>query len=234
MKFKKCSKCQKVKPISEYAKRENGVFRNECRLCRNAYSRKQYALTKGGRLEARRESREADPKRCIKCGEEKPLSEFGFHNREKGQHRNMCKLCHAEWTRKYNKTPRGKEVREDWQEKNVEKIAAYKELYRNDPVKRKASKAYHRKRRLMQEFGITPKEYDGLLKDQGGKCAICGAIDSDSTGRRLAVDHDHVTGKVRGLLCHNCNVGIGNFKDDPNLLRKAIKYLEADVSKLTN
>jgi protein-arginine kinase activator protein McsA len=65
--------------------------------------------------------------------------------------------------------------------------------------------------------------YDGqkndLFKEQNGLCAIC------QTSTKLVVDHDHITGKVRGLLCHNCNIGIGNMKDSPDILRAASLYL---------
>lgn len=81
-------------------------------------------------------------------------------------------------------------------------------------------------RRLFQEYGITPEEYDALVLVQGNRCRICGG---DSPGDRITrwcVDHDHRTGKVRGLLCTNCNQGIGKFKDDPVKLRLAAQYLE--------
>jgi hypothetical protein len=63
-----------------------------------------------------------------------------------------------------------------------------------------------------------------MLKDQGGCCAICGT-DTPGTSGIFAVDHDHKTGKVRGLLCRSCNVGIGNLGDDPKRLKEAIRYL---------
>ena len=61
---------------------------------------------------------------------------------------------------------------------------------------------------------------------QGDGCAICGGV-NDPPGRRLAIDHDHVTGQVRGLLCYRCNSAIGLFKDDVTVLRRAILYLES-------
>lgn len=69
-------------------------------------------------------------------------------------------------------------------------------------------------------------EYDRMLERQGGVCAICGNGASDAIRKNLAVDHCHGTGRVRGLLCGNCNTGLGSFKDDPVLLRRAIKYLK--------
>lgn len=64
-----------------------------------------------------------------------------------------------------------------------------------------------------------------LREAQDGKCAICGVIEEDAPRGRLSVDHDHVTNTVRGLLCGNCNPGLGQFKDDPKRLQAAIDYL---------
>lgn len=72
-------------------------------------------------------------------------------------------------------------------------------------------------------FGITVEDYARLELAQGRKCAICTL--SCPSGRDLAVDHDHNTGKVRGLLCVNCNQALGKFKDDLRLLEKASIYL---------
>lgn len=83
----------------------------------------------------------------------------------------------------------------------------------------------------LKPFGITALEYEMMHKKQNGKCAICGkpesANDKHKTElRQLAVDHCHKKGKVRGLLCTNCNLGIGQFKDSISILKKAIKYLK--------
>ena len=75
-----------------------------------------------------------------------------------------------------------------------------------------------------RNYGITLKEYEELIQEQNNVCAICGQV--CSTGKKLAIDHDHTTGKVRGLLCKNCNVALGQFKDSVDVLQKAIKYLE--------
>lgn len=78
----------------------------------------------------------------------------------------------------------------------------------------------------MRKYGITWDEYLKMRENQGGKCAICGAEIGDVLGNRLYVDHDHDTGKVRGLLCADCNFGLGKFRNDVVLMRKAIAYLE--------
>ena len=79
--------------------------------------------------------------------------------------------------------------------------------------------------KLKRRFGITMDDYQAMLDSQGGQCLICGTTES-YLGHRLAVDHCHTTGKIRGLLCKGCNVGLGNFNDRPELLRNAAAYLE--------
>lgn len=75
--------------------------------------------------------------------------------------------------------------------------------------------------------------YKGLYKLQEGRCAICNCTTEDNR-KDFAVDHCHATGKVRELLCNSCNTGIGNFKDNPDLLNKAIDYLEKHNEKATD
>ena len=90
------------------------------------------------------------------------------------------------------------------------------------------AKALYRKVKLRKLYGISPEEYAALLNQQGGVCAICHEPETEMLRgkiRLLAVDHDHVNGRVRGLLCHDCNLGIGRFRDRPDLLMAAIMYL---------
>ena len=75
-----------------------------------------------------------------------------------------------------------------------------------------------------KKYGITPRIYNELFDKQDGCCAICGVHQSELP-YTLCIDHDHITGKVRGLLCNNCNTGIGRFKDREELLEKALNYL---------
>lgn len=77
---------------------------------------------------------------------------------------------------------------------------------------------------IRRQYGITLAEYDQMLRDQDNKCAICGNED-EVEGRRLAIDHCHDSGKVRGLLCGKCNRGLGLFYDNQELLENAISYL---------
>lgn len=77
---------------------------------------------------------------------------------------------------------------------------------------------------IRRQYGITLADYEELLETQNFKCAICGNED-EVEGRRLAIDHCHESGDVRGLLCGKCNRGLGLFYDNPELLSNAIKYL---------
>jgi len=81
-----------------------------------------------------------------------------------------------------------------------------------------------RRAKLKRLFGITPEDYDRMFAEQRGVCGICGSASPD--GRRLHVDHDHTSNKVRGLLCHDCNRGLGIFKDSAARLERAVRYLK--------
>jgi len=100
-------------------------------------------------------------------------------------------------------------------------------------MRKKAYYAWHdpnfrgRKRRnvLKYRYGIAVEEYERLLALQAGVCAIC-ELPPSGRFKYLAVDHDHLTGQVRGLLCNTCNSALGYMKDDPSLLQAAVKYLK--------
>lgn len=82
-------------------------------------------------------------------------------------------------------------------------------------------------------YGITVDDYETMLEQQNGGCAVCGGTIANrgkNSMSRLHVDHDHDTGRVRGLLCHPCNTGIAKFRDDPALLRSAADYIERGTS----
>lgn len=82
--------------------------------------------------------------------------------------------------------------------------------------------------RLKKTYGITNADYEQMLEDQGYSCKLCGG---PSRRKKFDIDHCHSTGKVRALLCEDCNRGLGCFKDNPNLLRTAIEYLHEHSPK---
>jgi hypothetical protein len=92
-------------------------------------------------------------------------------------------------------------------------------------VRTTRNKEKQREYDLTRQYGISQSDYLLLLQKQNNCCDICG-IHVEKYGKKFAVDHDHTTGAVRGLLCSNCNVGIGNLKDSINIIRKALIYME--------
>jgi hypothetical protein len=82
-----------------------------------------------------------------------------------------------------------------------------------------------RKAKLKQNYGISLDQFADMLAAQDHACAICGTKEPKGRGCTFHVDHCHTTGVVRGLLCHHCNVGLGNFRDDPERLTAALQYL---------
>lgn len=138
----------------------------------------------------------------------------------------------------------------EWLARNRERVAAYRkqtaeqrnasrrERYKSDPAYREATKQAvracskrHPKTKLAQvlrKYGLTIADYDAMLSAQHGRCAICARTNSgDSRGHRYHVDHCHATGRVRGLLCSNCNLGIGKFGDSADRLERAAMYLRS-------
>lgn len=95
------------------------------------------------------------------------------------------------------------------------------------PSRRRKHADTERRRRRLLKYGLSEDEYEAMVQAQGGRCAICGGeggTRKDSDGS-LYIDHDHATGRVRGLLCGTCNAGLGQFFDSPALLRAAVTYL---------
>lgn len=92
---------------------------------------------------------------------------------------------------------------------------------------RQKNRSKYRDGRRKMKYGLTPDGFAALLKKQGGGCAICGSVVSGNPMcSDLCIDHCHKTKKTRGLLCHQCNTGLGYFQDDLVLLENAIRYLK--------
>lgn len=158
---------------------------------------------------------------CIKCGELKPLDDFYRMAGMRDGHRNDCKACSlAAKAARYRANPEpARERARRWNAENKERRAEWMAQYRASGGRRAADRRYH-----LSKFGLTPDDYDRMLESQNGGCAICGRRPRDDIS--LHVDHDHRTGKIRGLLCFRCNNSLGDLGDDPELLRKAISYLD--------
>lgn len=112
-----------------------------------------------------------------------------------------------------------------WRIANKAKIQDYTKRHRErykDKIKTK------NRREKLRAYGMTPEEYAKRLADQNYCCAVCKQGAWDCRDGVLVVDHNHKTGRIRGLLCHRCNSGLGMFDDDPNNLDCGARYLRSD------
>lgn len=139
-------------------------------------------------------------------------------------HRHDCKACNLEAKRrKYLADPAVVKARvKRWQQANPERLNAYRRARRMEPGVKERERAGHLKRK----YGMTIEEYGAMLDAQGGGCFICSRPPKDDSS--LHVDHDHSTGRVRGILCFSCNNALADFQDDPSLLRKAASYVSTN------
>lgn len=155
--------------------------------------------------------------KCCRCQQYKPKTDFYIRSDKKRGYHYKCKKCE----KAYAATPHAKALLK----KRCKKY--------NDKLRDENPKKYYKRSRQsrLYRYGLTENDYQDLLKKQNGVCAICGR---ESNGRKskfddtikLHVDHDHATGKVRGLLCTKCNMAIGGFDENISIIKKAIQYLE--------
>jgi hypothetical protein len=148
-------------------------------------------------------------KACAHCKAVKPIAEF---NRSGKRYQSFCRKCGEKV---------GTEARRIKKE-NGESVI----INRKDYLKRNMW------RKMRAKYGIDREQYEALVEAQGNACAICKKPEKEMDGQRgtplrLSVDHDHETGKVRGLLCRQCNIGIGRLKESVEILQNAIDYLKS-------
>ena len=163
-----------------------------------------------------------DSKHCHICGELKPLSDFYRAGGMRDGHRNDCKVCNlAEKKRRYEADPAAEIARvKQWQQANADRVNAFQRESRKRPeVKRRDRDSYYRRK-----YGKTADEVDAIVELQDERCLICNRDLPERLGSRH-LDHDHRTGRIRGVLCIDCNHGLGKFRDDPDLLLRAVVYL---------
>ena len=200
--MKQCSRCLEIRSLDQFYKnRAYGDGLNlACKSCTKIGSHKTYTKSPRGQRAATKRS-ENDfgglLKRCTKCKEPKTLDSFAKNAHRKDGLNGFCRVCDS----------------------IIQRLR-----YTNTPNKY----LYGRKKMLQHNYGLTVKRYEEIFKTQGGACAIC--LKPETAMHRgkiklLAVDHDHKTGQIRGLLCGGCNLGLGKFGDDVVVLTAAIRYL---------
>jgi hypothetical protein len=135
-------------------------------------------------------------KKCIECNLERPLSDFNLRKKGSILTQSRCKVCESKRA---------------------------KELYKNNRLERILNQ---RKVNILNKYGVTEDDYKTMLKTQKSKCAICGSTEIKRKGAKyFNIDHCHETNKVRGLLCHNCNIVLGKIEDSKAWLKQALIYL---------
>jgi uncharacterized protein YbaR (Trm112 family) len=145
-------------------------------------------------------------KECPKCEHALSLTEFNKSNRRDG-YQTYCRSCHNNMQREKYALDPGQKIKRQ--------IRANRRKNRDPFVAKKSE--------LKRLYGITFEDYIEMLVEQDQVCAIC--KEECKTRKMLSVDHDHQSGKVRGLLCNRCNRAIGMMKDDIVILENAIQYL---------
>lgn len=178
-------------------------------------------------------------KTCKKCKVEKEISEFYFY-KSKNYRDGFCKVCRSENNRNWRRntyTLNETYIRENLLKEGnnlcfvCEKVKPLSAFRKSNHVKTgylntcKTCLAISNKNtKLKAAYGISLEDYDKLFATQNYKCAVCKQL--LTTQDKPSVDHCHITGRVRGILCNNCNRGIGLLKDDPQVLISAARYLK--------
>ncbi|MGY0063302.1 endonuclease VII domain-containing protein [Streptomyces sp. LZ34] len=179
-------------------------------------------------------------KRCSRCKQYKPRAAFASNKVVRDGLQAYCRECSAAYYRK-RQDARGRKPRPRVAAPEGHKycqrcgeIKPHSEWDRNRTASDclstacKACRAIEgRARHLMRQYGITEAERDEMVASQMGLCVIC------LKAPAIHVDHCHKTGKVRGVLCFNCNSAIGKLGDDPDIGRRAVAYLEGNAWKPT-
>ena len=210
MKF--CKQCQQEKQETEFYKNKLskdgiGLY---CKKCDNA--RKTNYLRKKSKEEGRKsryytldakEDLKNGIKYCPRCKQKKVIDQFLKNKASATGIDFHCVECKRKLVKEYGFT----------KEKLHEKYISRREQQRDTTLKFK--------------FGITLDYYNELLIKQNYQCAVCG-ITPEENGKALAVDHNHLTKKVRGLLCANCNAALGFIQEDIKVAKGLIKYIESN------
>ena len=206
----KCKKCGIDKVENDFYRANNKTgYESTCKECRNLlhYEQRKNNRIKNGlpirisTLEAR-ELLIQHKKYCPKCEKIKDLDEFSTM-KTKSKIASHCKECNREMLDEYYDTEKGRNAKK-------QQYLTNKLRYRNATLKRK--------------YGITLEEYNAILNNQGGGCAICHKTEEENK-KMLAVDHSHQTNKNRALLCSSCNICIGFIEKNDLDVDKIKNYL---------
>jgi hypothetical protein len=206
---KTCTSCKEEKEINDFYK-FNRAKDGRCSICKKCDNNRKTAYLRKKSLELgktqrnytldAKKDRENGIKYCPECKIRKPISEFLYNNAARDKVDFFCIDCKKKLAKRYRQTPEDR--RKYYQKRKRDIINS----------------------RLLRNFGITLEQYEKKLEEQNGKCEICGLTPIENK-KSLAVDHDHNSGRVRGLLCNNCNVAVGFLKDNVDKAKKMTEYI---------
>jgi hypothetical protein len=212
-KLKTCTACGIAKPLVEFFQdKRRKEPRATCKECGKEYYRAWYHQRENALNLARAAQKKKKQDRewqevldggrvCVTCGENKPITEFFKHSRSSRGYKRICKACEIAGLKR-------------WRHENPEDA-------------RKRARAA----RIRMDYGMSTLEFQAMVEAQENCCKICDKeFHPDGGYAGPYVDHNHSTGKVRELLCFECNSGLGRFKDNPELLKRAASYLEKHKS----
>ena len=176
-------------------------------------------------------------KKCSKCGEIKGVEKFSKNKNTKDGYTYFCKMCVRRYQERYWAEHPGKqkEAQDKWYSRHREQQKIKKrETYKRSPEYWSLwLKNGGKDKVMLRKYNITADDRKKIFKSQLERCAICHTKDpAGGKGNGWVIDHNHITGRVRGILCNRCNVGIGFLKDDLSILRSAADYLEKWESQL--
>ena len=196
--FRICRSCREERASGQFRRdiRTRDGLARDCITCAEAEIAGKWAASIEKELSAD-PSLATATRTCPKCSESKPLISFTANKNGRNGRNTHCRACQASKMR-------------DWRARNADHI-----------------QKQQRKDWLNRKYGISLAEYDEILGAQGGRCAICreeGSVLRDGS-TRLAVDHDHATGRVRGILCLSCNQAIALLEQYDHWIENALTYL---------
>lgn len=169
-------------------------------------------------------------KKCKTCNIDKAITDYYKDGTMRGSRSNICKSCTLKRHKARYVAKRSEilETQRIWRAANLDKERERATRFRNKH--RDWYRKYHTKHRLKTRYGITLEQYEAMLEEQKGLCAICQkpetARNRSGEIKLLSLDHCHTSLKIRKLLCDNCNKGLGVFHDNVELLKRAVEYLE--------
>lgn len=232
---RRCTRCEQRLPLSSFATRRasRDGLQNWCRLCTSAWARESRP-----RKRALAPATSPEHKWCRRCERVKAREQFGPHRGTSDGLQTYCRECFADIYRQ-------RRVESGFTVRPAEVPGGYKYCRGCEQSKpmsewliraattdgfsfrcRNCMRRHGRDTHLARTYGLTDDDVEGLLAQQNGLCAIC-------LGRpAVHIDHDHSTGKIRGMLCFRCNAALGQLGDDVDVIRRAADYLEGRVIRM--